>query len=194
MEKINKNLAEIRAEFYRNKRFIGQGYHAPPVFELKGYDDEPNLSQHLEDGLNPGQKDKDPVPTQANNQPVPENKQPEPPGPPEAEATGAPEPEPPAPPPVPQTSNKIPRALSRINSSLDGINWSCNPLPGRRRFIVSKLDLYQTPGEHYGTHENTELVPDDETGTHPKEKIEPEPGEETKPPPRSTEKPEQEEG
>ena len=41
MEQINKNLGEIRTEFYKNEKFISEGVHAPPEFELKGYDNEP---------------------------------------------------------------------------------------------------------------------------------------------------------
>ena len=83
MEKINKNLAEIRAEFYRNKRFIGEGYHAPPIFELKGYDDKPNIPPRHEDRLDSEQENKEPEPEQ-------ERRQPEPPRPPTAETTGTP--------------------------------------------------------------------------------------------------------
>ena len=41
MEQINKNLGEIRAEYFKNRDFISRGFRMPPEFELKGYDDEP---------------------------------------------------------------------------------------------------------------------------------------------------------
>ena len=40
MEQINKNLGEIRAEYFKNRDFIGKGFKIPPEFELKGYNDE----------------------------------------------------------------------------------------------------------------------------------------------------------
>ena len=45
MEQINKNLGVIRAEYYKNKRFISAGeFKVPPEFELKGYDEEPSTT------------------------------------------------------------------------------------------------------------------------------------------------------
>ena len=182
MEQINKNLAEIRNEFYRNQRFIGDGYHGPPIFELKGYDNEPNTPPRHEDKPDPEPETQEPKMEQ-------EHKQLETPNPAAAETTRTPEPEPPGPPPAPQTTTKVPRALSRLSSDLNGINWNCEPLPGHRRYVVSKLDLYQTPGIHQGSYENTELVPDHETGPQAMEETGPPPDEEAGPPPKDAENP-----
>ena len=170
MEQINKNLGEIRAEFYKNKQFVGRGFRVPPEFELKGYDNEPRTPLRHEARPDPEQE------TQLETQEPQQEQNPEQMATPDAattETTGTPEPEPPEP-PSGQTTTKVPRALSRLTNNLNGINWNCEPLPGRRRYVAAKLDLYQTPGIHEGDYENTELVPDEE---------------EARPPPEGTENP-----
>ena len=165
MEQINKNLGEIRTEFYKNEKFISEGVHAPPEFELKGYNNEPLIpirpttekSQEKE----PHREIPEPIREKPTEQlETPDNNP--------TEATRAAEPEPPAPPSV-QPTAKVPRALARLTNNLDGINWNCGPLPERRRYVAASLDLYQTPGIHEGSHENTEPVPDEEAGPPPEE-------------------------
>ena len=41
MEQASKHLAEMRAEFMKNEKFIGPGFEVPPEFDLEGYVDTP---------------------------------------------------------------------------------------------------------------------------------------------------------
>ena len=169
MEQINKNLGEIRAEFYKNRKFISKGVQAPPEFELKGYDDEPLIPIRPTAELAPEKEPQPGTQEPAVEQPAEQAVTPEvnPDNNP-AETTGAPEPEPPAPPSV-QTPAKVPRMMSRLTNNLDGINWNVGPLTGKRRYVAALLDLYEDPEKHEGTHLNTEPVPDEEAGPPPEE-------------------------
>ena len=169
MEQINKNLGEIRAEYYKNQKFIGKGIKAPPEFELKGYDDEPTTpmrpatEQAPEEAPQP--KNQEPATEQPTGQAAtpetsPNNDPPEP--------TGAPDPDPPAPAPG-QAPAKIPKMLSRLTNNLDGINWNVGPLRSKRRYVAALLDCYENPGTHTGTPLNTEEVPDEEPKLEPDE-------------------------
>ena len=87
------------------------------------------------------------------------------------ETTGTTEPEPPET-PSGQNTTKVPRALQRLTNNLDGINWNCDALPGRGRYITAKLVLYATPDTHEGNYDNTEPVPDKEETEPPHEEAE----------------------
>ena len=162
MEQINKNLGEIREQFYKNKKFIGKGVKVPPEFELKGYDDEPLIPRRPAVEQTPEMDPQPATQEPAVEQPTEQTATPvvDPVNSP-TEATGAPDPEPPAPPSV-QTPAKIPKMLSRLTNNLDGINWNVGPLTRKRRYVTALLDFYEKPGEHRGTHLNTEPVPDEE--------------------------------
>ena len=161
MEQINKNLGEIRELFYKNKKFIGRGYKAPPEFELKGYDDDPTpapRSAATRAPEEPQPKTQEPAPghpaentgTEPNNS---DNAQPE--------APEAPEPAPQAPAPE-QAPAKPARMLSRLSNDLNGPTWNIEPLRKKVRYVAAMLDLYETPGTHEGSPWNTEEVPEEE--------------------------------
>ena len=173
MEQINKNLGEIRAEFYKNQKFIDKGIKAPPEFELKGYDDDPitptRPAAEQEPEKTPQPTNQGPAAEQSTEQAaapeaIPINNIPE--------TTGAPDPEPPAPLPA-QATTKAPRMLSRLTNNLDGINWNVGPLTGKRRYVAALLDFYENPGTHIGTHMNTEPVPDEVAEPEPEGPKEP---------------------
>ena len=170
MEQINKNLGVIRTEYYKNQKFISPGeFKVPPEFELKGYDDEPPTAP------NPA------VAPSADNQqqhaltPAPENPPEEPTADPpdhqpeavetQEHPTQETEPEPAQPAPT-----KAPRMLSRLSNELDGSNWrnpnfTIGPLRSRRRFVTSKIEVWNYEGDLEGSPDNTEPVPDDEPQT-----------------------------
>ena len=164
MEQINKNLGEIRAEYFKNRDFIGRGFKQPPEFELKGYDDEPTPAPRTAAAKAPEEPQastQDPAPGQSTEETAiePDNTQPEAPRVP-APATQAPAPE--------QTLANVPKMLSRLSNGLNGPNWSIGPLSSRRRYVTALLDFYQTPGTHRGTHLNTEEVPDEKLNPGPR--------------------------
>ena len=172
MEQINKNLGDLRAEYYKNQKFISAGeFKIPPIFELKGYDDEPTTIP-----------DPPAATTTDNQQPQPQNPAPEtrleipavePPDP-QPESTESPEtstPETETEPTQPAPT-KAPRMLSRLSNELNGSNWTTpdftvRPLRSRRRFITSQIHVWNHEGEDDASPENTEPVPDDEPQTDP---------------------------
>ena len=182
MEQINKNLGVIRAEYYKNKRFISAGeFKVPPEFELKGYDEEPSTTPHpsTTSADNQQQQPQDPAPESTPEQPTadPTDHQPE-----ATEIQEAPtqetetEPAQPAP-------TKAPRMPSRLSNELNGPNWknpnfTIGPLRSKRRFVAAKIEIWDHDGPHEGSPDNTEPVPDDEPQTDlggPEAPIQPDP-------------------
>ena len=66
---------------------------------------------------------------------------------------------------------KAPRMLARLSNGLDGSNWTnpdftIGPLRSRRRFVTSKIEVWNYDGETLeGSPDNTEPIPDDEPQT-----------------------------
>ena len=165
MEQINKNLGEIRAEYFKNRDFIGRGFKIPPEFELKGYDDEPTPAPRtaaVRAPEEPQPRTQEPAPGQSTEETAtePDSTQPE--------APRAPEPAPQAP-ALEQTPASVPRMLSRLSNGLNGPTWNVEPLRSKRRYVTALLDCYETPGTHEGTPLNTEEVPDEELNPGPED-------------------------
>ena len=165
MEQINKNLGEIREEYFKNKAFIGPGFKVPPEFELKGYDDEPTPAARPTAVRAPEEsqpRTQEPAPGHPTEETAtePDSSQPEAPGVPE-QAPQVPAPE--------QNQAKVPRMLSRLSDDLNGTNWNIAPLRSKRRYVTALLDCYETPGTHTGTPMNTEEVPEEEPNPDPED-------------------------
>ena len=192
MEQINKNLGVIRTEYYKNQKFISAGeFKVPPEFELKGYDENPSTTPQPA-AISPTdnqQQEQNPAPETQAEQPAADP----PDSAPEATATQEPpaqetdtEPAQPAP-------AKAPRMLSRLSNGLDGSNWTnpnftIGPLRSRRRFMTSKIEVWNYDGETLqGSPDNTEPIPDDEPQTNIEEPEEP-----TQPNPNTQNEPGQE--
>ena len=172
MEQINENLGKIRHEYLKNKKFISPGeFKVPPLFELKGYDNEPSASQ------NPHTADPIPEPEQPQQNPTTVENNPETPDPQSAPTEVADPPAPTTEPEPPQpTEPKKPRMLSRLSSALNGSNWTASdnppnftiePIRSRRRFTAAQVKFWDRnyDGPHDGSPDNTEAVPDDEPET-----------------------------
>ena len=171
MEQINENLAKIRHEYLKNKKFISPGeFKVPPLFELKGYDNEPPTSQipHTADPM--------PEPEQTQQNPTTVENNPETPDPQSAPTEVADPPAPTEPEPPQPTESKKPKMLSRLSSALNGSKWTASdnppnftvePLRSRRRFTAAQVKFWDRNynGPHDGSPDNTEAVPDDEPET-----------------------------
>ena len=164
MEQINKNLGEIRAEYFKNRRFISKGeFKVPPEFELKGYDDEPATTTRpsaAETPAEPQPETLEPAPEQPTEEAASEPASTQPEAPENTETTAqAMDPEP--------APGRAPRMSSRISSGLNGPHWNVGPLGSRRRYITAQVQFFETHGTHEGSPDNTEPVPDDEPTSDP---------------------------
>ena len=163
MEQINKNLGEIRTEYFKNKKFIGKGFKVPPEFELKGYDDEPTPATRptaVRAPEEPQPRTQEPAPDHPTGETAtePDSSQPEAPGVPE-QAPQVPAPE--------QNQARVPRMLSRTTDELNGSFWNVGPLTRRTRYVAHLINCFEEPGDLEATVNNTEPVPDDEPNQDP---------------------------
>ena len=158
MEQINKNLGEIRSEYYKNKDFIGRGFKTPPEFMLKGYDDDPTPTARPTP-LKPPEEPQTGASESTPDQPTekttaePGSSQPEAPGTPEQAEQ---------PPATEQKPAKAPRMLARLKDELNGSIWNVGPLTRRTRYVAHLINCFNEPGDLEATVYNTEIVPDDE--------------------------------
>ena len=157
MEQINKNLGEIREEYFKNKDFIGPGFKTPPEFILKGYDDEPTpaaipTAVRAPEESHPRKQELAPDHPTEETATEPDKPQPEAPGVPE-QAPQIPTPE--------QNRAKVPRMVSRLSNELNGPTWNVGPLTRRTRYVTALINCFDAPGDLEATYDNTEPVPDD---------------------------------
>ena len=144
MEQANKHLAEMRAEFMKNEKFIGPGFEVPPEFDLEGYVDTPRAPLRHEGQTEPQENTMDTQQEQPTEQPAPQNEA-------QAEAPGTIEPTPTEPLPD-QIRTRPSKELSRLHSNLDGIAWQCELSHKPRRYKNMRIWV----DEPYNTWDNTE--------------------------------------